>query len=93
MREDVRHGGGLVRQYETAGSWSLTACGCSSSCFGAGAAISAQELFVCSLGCFLLLLSHQPLSPPRFSWELARLQRAAEENAKRGDKWEVKSEK
>ena len=71
MREDVRHGGGLVRQYETAGSWSLTACGCSSSCFGAGAAISAQELFVCSLGCFLLLLSHQPLSPPRFSWERA----------------------
>ena len=38
MREDVRHGGGLVRQYETAGSWSLTACGCSSSCFGGGAA-------------------------------------------------------
>jgi hypothetical protein len=35
---DVRHGGGLVMQYDTLGSWSFIGCGCSSSCFGGGAA-------------------------------------------------------
>ena len=33
-----RHGGGLVMQYETFGSWSFTGCGWSSSGLGGGAA-------------------------------------------------------